>query len=610
MGSDILKWRRRPGGADAARNGLTFSIGIADASFSIGVRNTSRQPVTLRSIAVLFPAADQACPPEAADYLEFIHSFSFAALSGVKKVGLASRWLSNNPESSAVYALKRADAGEAMLFSILPPHRGDFVRFQALHDAAHQEGRFGLSIVSEQDRLLRPADFMRTTAIQVQVGADVLALLEDLGRRWGRGRRRPLKPVRRGWNSWDYYAGAVTERNMLANHRAAIRLFPNKLPCMVIDEGWEPRWGAWTANWKFPSGTRGFCHAVKDRGGIPGIWTSPLLVNTYLELYREHPDWFLRNRDGTIAQKSYAYGPMAFLDITHPDVVRWLFGLFRRLKRDGFDYFKVDFTQESLLADRWSDPTVPRGELLRRVFGTIRRAIGKEAYLLACGAPFESVLGIVDAVRVSGDVHTFWGHVLANAASISARWWMHRRVWNIDPDFLIVRAPETCRLPRRNRASTPKPHRGPAEFWLAGREFNEREARTYALLVYVSGGDLFLSDELMTLNERGVTMLRRVLERPLTGAATPVDLFEGHDRLPAFWLAEEADSWFLAVFNWEENPVRFDLDLDRFGIRSWRRVESFWDKKPVAPEGNALCIALPPRTAEGFRLYKNPSASK
>lgn len=600
--SDELAWRGGPSAFTARLYDLEFGIRLTRGAVTLSIRNRRRKPVRLASLALVFDPGRQPDAPQAGDWLEYIHSFNFEKLSGVKKVGLASRRLEANPESSMLYALKRVGAPEAILLSSLPPHRGDFLRFQAQHDDAHMEGRFGIRITSIQDRLLPPGARAESTAVELRTGPDPMPLLDAVGRRWARARTRPVPSVKCGWNSWDYYAGAVTSRNMMDNLDCARKRLPS-VEYLVIDEGWEPRWGAWVANWKFPEGTRAFCRNVKARGARPGIWTAPLMVNKYLDLYLLHPDWFLRDATGSAAGKLYSYGPMAYLDVTHPDVEQWIFDLYSRLRADGFEYFKVDFTQESLRAEHWHDPTVPRGQLLRKLFSVIRRAIGDGSYLLACGAPYESVTGLVDAARTTGDIHHFWSHITANVTGISARWWMHRRLWNNDPDFLIVRTPETCRLKKLFRDFAHTPHRVTCpDYWMAGREMNEREARTYALLVYVSAGETMLSDELMTLNARGLDILRKVLERPLPEAAVPLDLFAGHDSLPAFWLAREKDGWFLGVFNWEEDPAVLRIDLPTLGIDPAASITTFWDGKPVQPRDGAIALELAPRASEGFRI--------
>ncbi|MCA1809803.1 MAG: alpha-galactosidase, partial [Lentisphaerae bacterium] len=413
------------------------------------------------------------------------------------------------------------------------------------------------------------------TPLRLAVGHDVLALLEEHGELFLQARPLKPKPVCRGWNSWDYFTGSVSADDMYSNMRAARRLFGNRLKYLVIDAGWEPRWGDWVPNWKFPSGLRVFCRKTRAAGMIPGIWTAPALVNRYTRLYRDHPEWFARDAAHQVASETLSYGPMSYLDITHPEARQWVFDTYRRLRREGFEYFKVDFTQRILKAKFFHDPTVGRGQLIRLIFSTIRQAIGDDAYLLSCGAPFQSVTGLVDAARVSDDIHNYWSHVLANTCDISSCWWLHRRAWNNDPDFAIARTRTTASSRHLNsvRPATPFAYK---PVWMNGREMNQEEMRCYLLLIYLSAGELFMGDDLPGLKPNGVAMLRRLMQRPLRQAARPLDLFESHAGLPSRFLARELGRAVLGLFNWEEDPAEHCISLRDLGLPAKARIRDFW----------------------------------
>ena len=151
---------------------------------------------------------------------------------------------------------------------------------------------------------------------------------------------------------------AVTAEDCFENMVEGRKNFGDAFKYVVIDEGWEPRWGAWVPNWKFPEGIEDFVQRVEADGCVPGIWTAALLVNTYTDTYRDHPEWFGRDKAGNIVTKLYGYGPMAFLDTTHPEAAEFLRDIFVRLRKTGMKYFKVDFTQETLLCDCFHDMTV------------------------------------------------------------------------------------------------------------------------------------------------------------------------------------------------------------------------------------------------------------
>ena len=603
--SDCLSWRERQGVWAATAHDCELRVSTPRGVLRIETVNTGERDVFLNHVGITFAPDEQDEPLSAREHMEYVHSQDLGKLSGVKKVGLPNRWLKPNPESGMVYAVRNIGTGRTWMVSCLPPHAGDYVTFRALHDAPHCEGTFGLSVRSEQQRLIRPGRKAAVSPIQCQTGDDPLGMLEHLGDQWAKARKRPLRDVVVGWNSWDYFAGAVTAQDMHKNQRRAKRLFGDKVRYFVIDEGYEPRWGAWVANWKFPEGLKTFCRKVKREGGIPGVWTAAFVVNNYTDVYRANPHWFGRDDGGRIVQDLLSYGPMSYLDITHPEVQQFVGDFFKRLRGDGFEYFKVDFGQLVLKCTQFHDMTLGRGGILRKGFQVIRDAIGEDAYLLGCGAPYESVAGIVDAVRATGDIHNFWAHVLANAASLSARWWMHRKLWNIDPDFFIVRSEDTTPDRQLYRPYNPKPF-DMADWWLAGRELVLNEVHVYALLVYLSGGDIVLGDDLTQLDRKGVDVIRKVLDTPATKAARPVDLFGRHDALPSLWAKEEEDFHFVGVFNWEEDPADCRVDLGQVGVTECGEVRTFWSEQVLEPQGNAVTLHLPPRSCEGLVVAKRP----
>ena len=227
-------------------------------------------------------------------------------------------------------------------------------------------------------------------------------------------------------------------------------------------------------------------------------------------------------------------------------------------------------------ADRFSDRRVGRNGLIRRAFTAIREAIGEAAYLLSCGSPYESVVGLVDSVRTTADIHIYWGHVLRNAGSLAVKWWMQGNLWNCDPDFLVVRGPDTARSPFGRRRVV-----GPSGFdggWMAGREFNEMEARTYALLVHLSGGDVILGDALGQLEPNAVEMVARVLT-PRDDPAVPVDLFTCEQDLPRIWISRGETDTLVGLFNWSDKPASIAFDPRSCGLSGV--PTDFWTAEAV-----------------------------
>ncbi len=551
---------------------------VADA-FALEIRNVSEAPLQLGTVCFArWQPEDFAKPLETSEFREFVHGGSFLGVgAGVKCVGRKTPLLDFANTSSMVTVYQK-ERGGALLLGVLPPVGEAFSEFSTLHSELHLEGRFGFEINHVFDCLVEPGASQSTSTIIALAGDSGTTLLAAYGQMWNDLlERKPIRKPMIGWNSWDFRAGAVTRQSINENVAAGKKLFGDALEVFAIDEGWECQWGSWEANAKFPEGLQDYCRHVKAEGYMPGVWTAPLLVNTYNPLFFEHPDWFASREDGQLEKELYSYGPMAYLDPTIPEVVEHLKGVFSRLRQAGFEYFKVDFCQCILHARKFSDLHVGRNGLVRRAFKAIREAIGDEAYLLACGAPYESVTGLVDAVRSTGDIHVFWGHVLKNAACVISRWWMQGNLWNCDPDFLVVRGPDTAEPPYVKRGVIQPA--GPDGGWMAGRVFNEMEARTYSLVVHLSGGDVVLGDSLDKLNQAGAEMIRRVLT-PRENAAVPVDFFESEQDLPRIWISRGSEDTLVGLFNWTDKTARIDFDPARYGLSG--EPKDFWTGDRVA----------------------------
>ena len=550
----------------------------AEGAVQLELANAGATPQWLHTVKFAEWRPDAfARPLNAADFRELANGVSFLGMSsGVKCVGRKTPCLGFAPRSGMLTVYQH-EAGGALLMGMLPPVGEAFTEFATLHAEPHFESSFGVEVCHVFECLVEPQTALTTAPVIALAGANGTDLLAGYGGLWKRvlGRGTPRPPIT-GWNSWDHYAGAVTRAAMDENTAAAKKLFGKALKVIAIDEGWECQWGAWEANAKFPEGLADFCRHVRRAGNVPGVWTAPLLVNTYNPLFFDHPDWFAGRADGQVQTKLYSYGPMAYLDVTRKEVIEYLKGVFTRLRKAGFEYFKVDFCHCILEATRFSNPRVGRNGLIRRAFAAIREAIGPDAYLLSCGAPYESVVGLVDAVRATGDIHVYWSHVLRNAGPLSVSWWMQGNLWNCDPDFLVVRGPDTAEPPYGRREEVT-----PSGFdlgWKAGRVFNEMEARTYALLVHLSGGDVFLGDALAKLNDTGRAILRRVLT-PRKQAAVPVDLFETEQDLPRIWISKGEQDTLVGLFNWSDKPARLVFDPAQYGLAGVPR--DFWSGAPV-----------------------------
>src|SRR5205823_10949008 len=107
--------------------------------------------------------------------------------------------------------------------------------------------------------------------------------------------------------------------------------------------------------------------------------------------------------------------------------------------------------------------------------------------------PLLPSIGLVDGMRIGSDVAAYWGRggnadgpALSNALRATlARMWLHGRWWANDPDCVIVRASDT--------------------------ELSLDEVQAWAAVVALSGGMLFVGDDVSRVEPDRLALLARLL---------------------------------------------------------------------------------------------------
>ncbi|MFE5815788.1 glycoside hydrolase family 36 protein [Streptomyces sp. NPDC056479] len=368
--------------------------------------------------------------------------------------------------------------GEGLL--ALDPGDGSPVRLWAASDPFGEVPSIRLVVTDDA-----VAEVTADGPVKEWTGTDIQSVLGD----WADGLQLPApRPAPTVWCSWYEYFTAVTEDDIDENLRAMDTL---DLPVDVvqIDDGYQKALGDWlTLSGRFRS-RAGIADAIRARGRRAGIWTAPFLVDPASDLAAEHPEWLVRTTDGDFTHAGRNWGhDLRVLDTTHPEAAAYLTDVFRTLRAEGYDYFKVDFLYAGALDGVRHQP-VDAVTAYRTGIELIREAIGADAYLLGCGAPTLPSLGLFDAMRVSPDTAP---HRRPEADDYSqpgqdpaeftgaGRQWQHGRLWINDPDCLMARPAVETR-----------------EQWAAHVE--------------ATGGLVASSDRLLSLDEWGVATTRRLL---------------------------------------------------------------------------------------------------
>ena len=104
----------------------------------------------------------------------------------------------------------------------------------------------------------------------------------------------------------------------------------------VMDDGWfgdkyprdngETSLGDWTvAKGKLPQGIKGLTEAARKHGIKFGIWIEPEMANTKSELYENHPEWILQQKNRTLS--TGRGNTQVVLDLCNPKVQDYVFSI-------------------------------------------------------------------------------------------------------------------------------------------------------------------------------------------------------------------------------------------------------------------------------------------
>ncbi len=270
---------------------------------------------------------------------------------------------------------------------------------------------------------------------------------EELSKYFGRSR---TKPAPRVWCSWYSLYEKINEPQL---HKVFDDLGDLPFDVLQVDDGWEKAVGDWEPNEKFPSGMKALADKIKASGRKAGLWLAPLIAVESSKLFREHPDWFLRDEKGRLVSAGVNWGEdVRALDVTRPDVLDWLANLMKQVRQWGFDYLKLDFLYAGALPGK-RHREIPREAAYRNSLKVMREAMHEDAFFLACGTPIIPSLGLCDALRIGPDVAATWESyrdavLLSNFTTPGTknairttihRLWLNRLV-HIDSDVVYFRS--------------------------------------------------------------------------------------------------------------------------------------------------------------------------
>jgi alpha-galactosidase len=525
--------------------------------------NAGERPVKIKEV-VLF-AIPHALPPETLLYGE---SFQMLSQTG----GTLGRPVNiGNYTDRKHYKMPQPeDATVVHGMLTLSPPEGDRI-LMGFTSCRRFMGRFhvrpaSVEVVLDTEGLaLAPGERWELEEFRFATGPDRPELLTGLADRLRANHPpRMRERVPAGWCSWYCFGPRVTDRQILENLDVIAESIPG-LKYIQVDDGYQKAMGDWLESGKaFDGGVRRVLERIGQEGFEPAIWVAPFIAERESDLFRQHPDWFIRDDSGQplpadrVTFGGWRRGPWFALDGTHPEVQKHLESLFRTMREEwGCTYFKLDANfWGAMHGGHLRDPKATRIEAYRRGMEAILRGAG-DAFILGCNHPIWPSLGLIDGSRSSGDISRKWPKFAQTARENLSRNWQNGQLWWNDPDCALLTGPLT-----------------------------EDEYQFHATAVFASGGLILSGDDLTKIAPDRLAMLRKLL--PPTGQAARFD-----DETLRVGRISLFGRELVCVFNGGDDPLTLEVRL-----LAPCHLRDFWTGRDLGKQKGSLKLeAMPPHSA-------------
>jgi hypothetical protein len=422
---------------------------------------------------------------------------------------------------------------------------------------------------------------------------------------------RTSAPALMGWWSWTAYYFGLNEGAALTNAEwEAQNLKSFGYSVFHIDEGYQYARGEYiTPNATlFPRGLAPLYYKVRALGLLPAIWTAPFEVSERSSIYRDHPDWLVKNAQGkpihagTVVDNKDG---LFVLDTTNPGAQEYLRKTYSTLVNDwGIRSIKMDFMDDTLIEGYYYKPNTTALEAQRIGLGIIRETVGDEVYLDKDGSAMLNPVGYVDYGRTSQDTgHTFDASKEA-APGIAARYYMDHNFFVTDPDAFTV---STQTIDDQSWHESKKPA-------------TLDEAKVSIALAAVSGGMFEIGDNLPSLSKAADRLAliqnKDLIQMVRLGRASiPLDLMDYtlEDVQPSlFFLKEDDRQSILTIFNWTDKERDHSIDLTSAGLSAGSQysVTDVLDHQEIrVSSGNMLALHQPAHSVRVLKIVDSRIAA-
>ena len=411
----------------------------------------------------------------------------------------------------------------------------------------------------------------------------------------------------KGWSTWDYYGRVYDTKDVYKN---IDKLKSEHVANIIqIDGGW------WTARGDYLSvrknlqgGMKAIADYAKSKGYKAGIHLDGFRGDKDSELFRIHPDWFLKDQDGEVIcqaiDKGDTFMQYIYYDYSNPQVCEYIKNVLHTIKNDwGFSYFKIDFMRygllESIMAEHGNNCGLGKKvvtkvtsfnngmtsvERTRAGLLAMREGMG-DSYFLGCSAIFGPTFGIVDGLRTGADICPTFDYYKACTLQNAGNFYLNQTVVQNDADYLVVR-----------NKDDEEPERAWGENKFGGNTTLD-EANMWSDYIALYGGPKISSDNLLTLRPERKKLIDNAFAYKTATRFIPLDMWNhAKDKNDAFnvILAENEDGVFISLFNWDEKEKQFNIkgfsDTRIFDALTKKYINSGNDKLQITLKSHSSKI--------------------
>ena len=256
--------------------------------------------------------------------------------------------------------------------------------------------------------------------------------------------KRDIKKIF-GYTSWYNYYQKINEEIMLRDLSA----LDDRFDLFQIDDGYETFVGDWKEvdPVKFPNGLKPIVEKIHSKNLKAGLWLAPFVAEKKSRLFKEHPEYFKKDKNGKPIKVGVNWSGQYALDVEKEEVKEYIKDCLLHYVKMGFDFFKLDFIYSSA----YIHDGITRAEASDKSYRFLKEVL-KGKIVLGCGATLSNVYENFDYVRVGPDVSLSFDDIplmrllhrerpstKATLQNTIYRSFMNDRWFGNDPDVFLLR---------------------------------------------------------------------------------------------------------------------------------------------------------------------------